>query len=259
MGSASNGKTRGFGPRNGGSDSSLPSGRTLEVSTSAGTLRISMAEPFTVLIMAAGRGTRMRSELPKVLHRVCGKPMVEWVVDAAREAGARARSSAWCGPGDGVAEGLPDGRRASPSRRRARAPGPRCSRRAPRSSRPAAPVVVLSGDHPLVSAELLTGLLAAHAREGAAATILTTDGPRPDGYGRIVRDGDGAVERIVETKDPDGRPGGRAGDPRDQPRHLRVRAGRRCVSALDAVRRAGRRALPDRRHPGVARARPGAS
>jgi bifunctional UDP-N-acetylglucosamine pyrophosphorylase / glucosamine-1-phosphate N-acetyltransferase len=42
-----------------------------------------MPEPFTVLIMAAGRGTRMRSGTPKVLHRICGKPMVEWVVDAA--------------------------------------------------------------------------------------------------------------------------------------------------------------------------------
>ena len=47
-----------------------------------------MSEPFTVLIMAAGQGTRMRSELPKVLHQICGKPMVEWVIDAAKQAGA---------------------------------------------------------------------------------------------------------------------------------------------------------------------------
>src|SRR5215218_9304938 len=47
-----------------------------------------MAAPFTVLIMAAGQGTRMRSDTPKVLHRIAGKPLVEWVVDAAREAGA---------------------------------------------------------------------------------------------------------------------------------------------------------------------------
>ena len=67
-----------------------------------------MAEPFTVLIMAAGQGTRMRSETPKVLHPVCGKPMVEWVIDAAREAGAGAVVCV-ARPGDGVAEGLPDG------------------------------------------------------------------------------------------------------------------------------------------------------
>ena len=67
-----------------------------------------MAEPFTVLIMAAGQGTRMRSELPKVLHPVCGKPMVEWVIDAARTAGA-GRIVCVTRPGDGVAGRLPDG------------------------------------------------------------------------------------------------------------------------------------------------------
>src|SRR3954453_10834662 len=67
-----------------------------------------MAAPFTVLIMAAGQGTRMRSDVPKVLHRVAGKTLVEWVVDAARAAGA-VRVVAVVRPGDGVAEGLPDG------------------------------------------------------------------------------------------------------------------------------------------------------
>src|SRR4051794_31247061 len=65
-----------------------------------------MPDTFTVVIMAAGKGTRMRSTVPKVLHPVCGKPMVEWVVDAARGAGA-GRIVAETRPGDGVAEGLP--------------------------------------------------------------------------------------------------------------------------------------------------------
>jgi len=67
-----------------------------------------MADRLTVLIMAAGKGTRMRSALPKVLHPVCGKPMVQWVIDAARDAGA-AEVVAITRPGEGVAEGLPDG------------------------------------------------------------------------------------------------------------------------------------------------------
>ena len=67
-----------------------------------------MTDPFTVLIMAAGQGTRMRSDVPKVLHRICGKPMVEWVIDAARDAGA-SRIVCVVRPGDGVAEGLPEG------------------------------------------------------------------------------------------------------------------------------------------------------
>src|SRR5919109_3742640 len=67
-----------------------------------------MPEPFTVLIMAAGQGTRMRSSVPKVLHPVCGRPMVEWVIEAARDAGA-GRIICVTRPGDGVAEGLPAG------------------------------------------------------------------------------------------------------------------------------------------------------
>ena len=66
-----------------------------------------MPEPFTALIMAAGKGTRMRSSVPKVLHPVCGRPMVEWVIDAARAAGAQ-HVICITRPGDGVAEGLPE-------------------------------------------------------------------------------------------------------------------------------------------------------
>src|SRR5918996_3821826 len=67
-----------------------------------------MTTQFTALIMAAGQGTRMRSSLPKVLHPLCGKPMVEWVIDTARAAGAE-RVVCVTRPGDGVSEGLPDG------------------------------------------------------------------------------------------------------------------------------------------------------
>jgi bifunctional UDP-N-acetylglucosamine pyrophosphorylase / glucosamine-1-phosphate N-acetyltransferase len=163
-----------------------------------------MAEPFTVLIMAAGRGTRMRSVLPKVLHRVCGKPMLEWVVDAGREAGAD-RIVCVVRPGDGVAEGLPDGVELA---EQTEGEGTGSAVLAARSEIESAkgPVVILSGDHPLVSAEHLTGLLAAHRSDGAAATILTTDMLDPAGYGRIVRNGGGGVERIVETKDSEGVP-----------------------------------------------------
>ena len=163
-----------------------------------------MAEPFTVLIMAAGRGTRMRSELPKVLHRVCGKPMLDWVVDAGREAGAD-RIVCVVRPGDGVAEGLPQGVELAEQTEGEGTGSAVLAARAVLESAPG-PVVVLSGDHPLVSAEHLTGLLGAHREDGAAATILTTDKLDPAGYGRIVRNGDGSVERIVETKHSEGVP-----------------------------------------------------
>jgi bifunctional UDP-N-acetylglucosamine pyrophosphorylase / glucosamine-1-phosphate N-acetyltransferase len=161
-----------------------------------------MAAPFTVLIMAAGQGTRMLSDTPKVLHRVAGKPLVEWVADAARAAGAE-RVVAIVRPGDGVAEGLPDGIEVAEQRE---GEGTGAAVLAARDEVLAAgqPVVVLSGDHPLITADQLEGLLEEHERKDALATLLTTDQLDPAGYGRIVRDSDGTVDRIYETKYTDG-------------------------------------------------------
>ena len=156
-----------------------------------------MPGDFTVLIMAAGKGTRMRSRLPKVLHPVCGKPMVEWVIDAARGAGA---GEVVCitRPGDGVAEGLPDSVSVAEQRE---GEGTGAAILAARGTAPAeGAVLVLSGDHPLVSSDLIAELVETHRAEEAAATLLTTEDLDPAGYGRIIRAEDGSVERIVETK-----------------------------------------------------------
>jgi bifunctional UDP-N-acetylglucosamine pyrophosphorylase/glucosamine-1-phosphate N-acetyltransferase len=160
-----------------------------------------MAEQLTVLVMAAGKGTRMRSALPKVLHPICGRPMVDWVVEAARAAGA---SEVVCvtRPGDGVADGLSDGVEIA---EQASGEGTGAAILAARDAvAPGSDVMVLSGDQPLVSEDLLRKLADAHHREGAVATLLTTERLDPSGLGRIVRDADGDVERIVETKDPAG-------------------------------------------------------
>ena len=161
-----------------------------------------MAESFTVLIMAAGHGTRMRSHLPKVLHRVCGKPMVGWVADAAREAGAE-RVLCVVRPGEGVAEMLPDG--IEPVEQH-EGEGTAAAVLAARGTIESGSLVILSGDQPLVTAEQIAGLRAAQHAEGAAATLLTTDQLDPAGYGRIVRDGDGRFKEIVETKRTEGLP-----------------------------------------------------
>src|SRR4051812_10032657 len=164
-----------------------------------------MAAPFTVLVMAAGQGTRMRSDLPKVLHRVAGKTLVEWVVDAARDAGA-ARVVAVVRPGDGVAEGLPDGVEVAEQREGEGTGSAVLAARQNVLGDGAGPrsVFVLSGDQPLITSQQLTGLLEEHDRQGAVATLLTTDRLDPAGFGRIVRDGKGNVERIFETKHTDG-------------------------------------------------------
>ena len=168
-----------------------------------------MAAPFTVLIMAAGQGTRMRSDTPKVLHRVAGKPLVEWVADAARAAGAE-RVVAIVRPGDGVAEGLPDGIEVAEQREgEGTGAAVLAAREAVLGAANSAgsaetgaegPVVVLSADHPLITSEQLEGLLEEHERQHALATLLTTDQLDPAGYGRIVRDSSGNVDRIFETK-----------------------------------------------------------
>lgn len=162
-----------------------------------------MAPQLTALIMAAGQGTRMRSELPKVLHPVCGVPMVHWVVSAARAAGAD-RVVCVTRPGDGVDAALPDGVEAAPQ---STGEGTGAAVLAARDAlEQSETVVVLSGDVPLVSAKTIEGLVETHRDERATATLLTTDELDPTAYGRVVRGEDGSVEEIVETKSTEGVP-----------------------------------------------------
>jgi bifunctional UDP-N-acetylglucosamine pyrophosphorylase / glucosamine-1-phosphate N-acetyltransferase len=167
----------------------------------------------TVLILAAGQGTRMRSEKPKVLHELCGQPMVLWPVRAVLEAGAQ-RVVVVDSPDRTLAEVLPQGVELAVQ------PAPNGTGGAvvagiahldahPHAARQehsggeldsGALLVVLSGDVPLVDAEAIAGLIKAHSDGAAAATMLSTVLDDPGGYGRVVRDASGAVERVVETK-----------------------------------------------------------
>jgi len=134
-----------------------------------------------VLVMAAGEGTRMRSSLPKMLHPVCGRPMVAWPILAAREAGA-GQVAAIVSPGRDISAGFPDEVEAVVQ------PQPDGTGGAIRAALPlieeAETVLVLSGDVPLISAETLAGLFEAHASSSAAATMLTIELEDPGAYGR---------------------------------------------------------------------------
>ena len=151
----------------------------------------------TVVILAAGQGTRMRSATPKVLHDVCGRPMIVWPVAAARAAGAGrivvvdAPSRALEGVlGDGVeiaVQEVPDGTGGAVAAALDLIPD-------------GEPVVVLSGDVPLVSPAAIADLVTAHTAAGAPATVASAILEDPSGYGRVVRGADGGFERIVETK-----------------------------------------------------------
>jgi bifunctional UDP-N-acetylglucosamine pyrophosphorylase/glucosamine-1-phosphate N-acetyltransferase len=159
----------------------------------------------TVLILAAGQGTRMKSKTPKVLHEVCGRPMVLWPVLAALEAGA-GEIVVVDSPERALEGVLPEGVRLAVQPRSDGTGGAVVAALAQLAADGVdaltedAPVVVLSGDVPLVSADAIRELTAAHARSGADATMATTVLADPAGYGRVVRDASGAVERVVETK-----------------------------------------------------------
>ncbi len=142
----------------------------------------------------------MRSSLPKVLHPVCGRPMVAWPVLAARAAGAD-RVAVIVSPDRDISSVLPEGVEIVVQ------PEPDGTGGAMRAAldviRDSEQVMVLNGDHPLVSAETLAELLSAHRGAGAAGTVLTVEVDEPGSYGRLVRDPSGEFERIVETKHPE--------------------------------------------------------
>jgi bifunctional UDP-N-acetylglucosamine pyrophosphorylase / glucosamine-1-phosphate N-acetyltransferase len=179
-----------------------------------------MAAP-TAVILAAGQGTRMRSTLPKVLHDLCGRPLVGWPIAAAREAGA-GRVVVVDGPGRPLEGMLGDGVETVVQ------PVPNGTGGAVQAAADAMPregtVLVLAGDAPLIDGATLQALLHAHETSGAKATLLTADHPDPTGYGRIVR-GPGGVERIVETKT--------AGDATDE--ELAITEVNASVYAFDAA------------------------
>jgi bifunctional UDP-N-acetylglucosamine pyrophosphorylase / glucosamine-1-phosphate N-acetyltransferase len=153
----------------------------------------------TALIMAAGQGTRMRSAVPKVMHEICGRPMVAWPILAAREAGA-GRICAIVSPERDVSAALPNGTETIVQ------PEPDGTGGALRAAadvvRSSDTVLILSGDHPLVSAEIIGELIATHRDTEAAATVMTTEMDDPASYGRIVRGAEGWIERIAEAKAP---------------------------------------------------------
>ena len=156
-----------------------------------------MNEP--VVVLAAGKGTRMHSSLPKVLHPVCGKPMISYVLDVAESVSNTeiivvvpkenghikdvvGNTVSYCiqeepvGTGDALlsARRLLDGHNN---------------------------VIVMSGDVPLVPTELIRKLIAKHYETHACVTLITADVEDTDGLGRVVRNPDGSISKIVEHDD----------------------------------------------------------
>ncbi len=164
-----------------------------------------------VVILAAGQGTRMRSATPKVLHPLCGRPVIAWPIAAARDAGAQ--KVVVVGGPDRALEPMVTATAGDTAdvvlavQEQARGTADAVASAAQHIERDA-PVIVVCGDVPLMTGEALRDLADTHARHRAAATMLTMILDDPTGYGRVVRGPDGAVERVVETKKPgDATPG----------------------------------------------------
>ena len=161
-------------------------------------------ESLASVVLAAGKGTRMKSGLIKVLHPIAGLPMIAWPVAAARDAGS--------GPivlvighqataVQGVFRGDADIRCAMQEEQLGTGHAVACALEALHGFR--GTVLILCGDTPLLRAETLKSMLALHRGSQAAVTVLTAVMEDPSGYGRVVRDASGRVARIVEQKDAD--------------------------------------------------------
>ena len=155
-----------------------------------------------VVILAAGQGTRMKSRLPKVLHPIAGRPMVEHVLRTAESVSPATMTLIVGHRADIVRERLARAGPRSSSRCRSRSSAPltRCSRRNRSWRGGPGTVVLLSGDVPLLRPGTLERLVETHRAANAAATVVTAIVERPYGYGRIVRT-DGRIARIVEERD----------------------------------------------------------
>jgi len=157
---------------------------------------------FISIILSAGMGTRMKSRIPKVLHKVCGKELTKWVIEASENAGASktvtvighmsemvketignitdyAVQSEQLGTGHAVMQAMKYINECSGC------------------------VVILNGDTPLIKADTIKKAVEYHSRSGNSATVITAVLEDSTGYGRIIRNDDGSVLGIVEQKDAD--------------------------------------------------------
>ncbi|HEY8855418.1 MAG TPA: bifunctional UDP-N-acetylglucosamine diphosphorylase/glucosamine-1-phosphate N-acetyltransferase GlmU [Candidatus Dormibacteraeota bacterium] len=157
-----------------------------------------MSQPLTAVILAAGHGTRMRSRTSKVLHPILGRPMVDWVLNAMTEAGAK-DIKVIISPHQADLAAHLDGRAQVVYQREAHGTAHALQQLNPKDLN-GKDVLVSNGDAPLITADTFKRLIDAHKESKAPATIASVNDPRRDDA-RIVRDKTGEFERIVERKD----------------------------------------------------------
>ncbi|QXE89829.1 bifunctional UDP-N-acetylglucosamine diphosphorylase/glucosamine-1-phosphate N-acetyltransferase GlmU [Geomonas subterranea] len=157
---------------------------------------------ISAIVLAAGMGTRMKSGLVKVMHPVAGSPMIDWSVAAAFAAGVERCVLVVGHQQEKVRDffgGRPEVGFALQAEQLGTGHAVRCAM--PGIDSDAETVLILCGDTPLLTADSLRDMLAAHGQSGACVTVMTATLDNPFGYGRIVKDADGKVVAITEQKD----------------------------------------------------------
>jgi len=156
---------------------------------------------FSVIVLAAGKGKRMKSELPKVLHPILGRPMLNYVLDAVMQISPE-RIIVVVGYGaDKIKETLSSikVKYALQSKQLGTGHAVRCAKGAFRDYN--GKILIVNGDFPLIRSETLKGFVENHKKTNTGISLLTAFLDSPEGYGRVVRNGKGDVIRIVEEKD----------------------------------------------------------
>ncbi|CDM97185.1 MULTISPECIES: bifunctional UDP-N-acetylglucosamine diphosphorylase/glucosamine-1-phosphate N-acetyltransferase GlmU [Limnospira] len=158
-----------------------------------------------VAILAAGRGTRMKSDLPKVLHQLGGRSLVEWVLESARDLQPLRKLVIVGYGGDQVQTSLvakyPDAGLEFVEQKQQLGTGHAIQQVLPYLQDFTGDLLVLNGDVPLLRPHTLQQLMTIHKQQGNAATILTANLPNPTGYGRVFCDSKNLVKEIVEHRD----------------------------------------------------------
>jgi len=155
---------------------------------------------LATVILAAGKGTRMKSKLPKVLHKICGDTMISHVINAVAAAGVK-KTIVVVGHGADRVTSEVAGRAQVALQEEQLGTAHALMQAAPYLSGFQGEILVLCGDTPLIEASTLLDLYHSHTEAGSDATVLTATVADPAGYGRVVRNDRGDLVKIVEQKD----------------------------------------------------------